>query len=397
LIPNACRSMGVLNGGANGDSGMSGKLAMSLVVMTGLLAGCTGLPAEGPSALAVKQRNHTGNPAGYKVVPVTGEVAKYLSQQPEQNFGDRFGKGKPAAADRIGPGDELLVRIWEADPVGLFGPAGLVDKGSIPVTVVDAKGNVHIPYAGRIKAAGLTTTRLAEVIAEKLKSIAVEPQVQVSITKPVANLVTVSGEVNSPGLYPLSVRGDDLLDVIAAAGGSKHASYDTVVRVTRGKIAGETRLEHIQKTDADNVYVQPGDQITLERRPWTFSAFGAVRRTGRFEFGAPRLNLMEAVGMVAGLDDQRADTRGVFLFRYEPADVAARLLGTENGGGDPSAEVAVVYQINFKDAAQYFLAQSVAMKDQDVIYVSTSSAAELAKFVSLLNPTYGIARTAVVP
>ena len=107
---------------------------------------------------------------GYVLIPVNADVAEYLSQQPEPFLGDRFGKGKPSPADKIGPGDELFVRVWEADPAGLFGPAGLVNRGSMPITVVDGKGYVHVPYAGKIKAAGLTTTRLAEVIGGKLES-----------------------------------------------------------------------------------------------------------------------------------------------------------------------------------------------------------------------------------
>ena len=258
----------------------------------------------------------------------------------------------------------------------------------MPITVVDGKGYVHVPYAGKIKAAGLTTTRLAEVIGGKLKSIAVEPQVQVSITKPVASLVTVGGEVFRPGLYPLSVRGDDLLDVVAAAGGSKFPAHETVVRITRRGLSGSAFLEHVQNTSSDNIYIQPGDEITLERRPNTFSAFGAVRNAGLFPFGTTNLNLLEAVGMVSGLDDQRANSKGVFLFRFEPGDVAARLSGqaTEVGA---SGLVPVVYQVNLRDASQYFLAQSVAMKNRDVIYVSNASAAEFAKFVSILNPAVG--------
>ena len=143
-----------------------------------------------------------------------------------------------------------------------------------------------------------------------------------------------------------------------------------------------------QNTSSDNIYIQPGDEITLERRPNTFSAFGAVRNAGLFPFGTTNLNLLEAVGMVSGLDDQRADSKGVFLFRYEPGDVATRLSGqaTEVGA---SGLVPVVYQVNLRDANQYFLAQSVAMKNRDVIYVSNASAAEFAKFVSILNPAVG--------
>ena len=89
--------------GYSGIAGMSLRVALSLAVVTGLLAGCATLPAEGPSALAVRNSGDAANGAGYVLIPVNADVAEYLSQQPEPFFGDRFGKGKPSPADRLGP------------------------------------------------------------------------------------------------------------------------------------------------------------------------------------------------------------------------------------------------------------------------------------------------------
>ena len=175
--------------------------------------------------------------------------------------------------------------------------------------------------------------------------------------------VTVSGGVGKAGLYPLSLRGDTLLDVIAGSGGASSA-YETVVNITQAGEIASSYLDHVQETPADNIYLRPGDQISIEKMPRTYSAFGAVERKGNIEFGAGNLNLLEAVGKTSGLADVRADASGVFLFRFEKRAVAERFACRPvQAEGDL---VPVIYRLNLKDPNQYFFAQAIAMQDRDV-------------------------------
>jgi polysaccharide export outer membrane protein len=201
-------------------------------------------------------------------------------------------------------------------------------------------------------------------------------------------VVTVSGGVQRPGLYPLSLRGDTLLDVVATAGGSSFAAHDTVVKLTRrGKVAS-SYLDHILETPEDNIYLRSGDLVSIEPLKRTYSVFGAVERKGNIEFGKSRLNLMEAVSKAFGLDSYRADAKGLFLFRYELRTTAERL-----SGGPVKAEgeiVPVIYRIDLKDPSQYFYAQSILMRDQDVVYVADADSVALQKFLSILGSGLGI-------
>ena len=198
-----------------------------------------------------------------------------------------------------------------------------------------------------------------------------------------ASVVTVTGGVGKSGLYPLSVRGDSLLDVIAGSGGSSYPPYETVVNITRRGEIASSYLDHVIETPADNIYLRPGDQISIERKPRTYSAFGAVERKGNIEFGASDLNLLEAVSKSSGLSDLRADATGVFLFRFEKRAVAERFAREPvTVSGDV---VPVIYRLNLKDPNQYFFAQSIAMRDRDVIYVADATTVSLQKFLGLLG------------
>jgi polysaccharide export outer membrane protein len=352
-------------------------------ILSVALAGCNALPSEGPRSKQIEQAYLKKNTAGFVLVNVDRGVADYLARHQTLSFGDRFGKGKPTRAELIGPGDVLTVTIWEADQTGVFASTSTADRGTIPDVEVSGRGTISIPYAGTIKAAGRTPQGLAASIAKALSDKAVEPQVHVARKEKVASVVTVSGGVGKAGLYPLSLRGDTLLDVIAGSGGSSYPAYETVVNITRQGEIASSYLDHVQETPADNIYLRPGDLISIEKMPRTYSAFGAVESKGNIPFGAGNLNLLEAVAKASGLSDIRADASGVFLFRFEKRAAAERFSPEPiQVQGDL---VPVIYRLNLRDPNQYFFAQSIAMQDRDAIYVADASTVALQKFLGLLG------------
>ncbi len=353
------------------------------------LTGCLGLPSEGPGRYLIEETATTpANTAGFVLISMNRQVADYLRVKAEPGFGDKFGKGKPVRAEQIGIGDVLQVRIWEADQNGLFASSGTVDRGQIPDVVVDTNGNILVPYAGTIRALGRTPPQVAAAIVERLQQKTVEPQAHVARLQNVASVVTMTGEVASPNIYPLTLRGDTLLDVIAAAGGSRHPAYDSVVTLTRNGHSLSAYLQEVLDSPGDNIYLRPGDRIDVARRPKTYTAFGAVERKGSIDFGAVSVSVLEAVGKVSGLVNSLSDPRGVFLMRFEPAGVAYALSGQANPA-DGRQIVPVIYRIDLKDPNQYFFAQVIGLQDKDIIYVATAPSVELDKFLTIVGKAVG--------
>jgi polysaccharide biosynthesis/export protein len=215
------------------------------------------------------------------------------------------------------------------------------------------------------------------------------------VTRSVTNSVTVAGEVVQGARVPLSLKGDRLLDLIAATGGAKAPVYETFVRLSRDGITATIPMESLVSTPAENIYAYPGDVLTLVRLPQSFTVFGATGLNTQVNFTAERMTLVEALAKAGGLQDMRSDPAGVFLFRFEPPPIV-KTLGRPQLGTGPEGSSPMVYRLDLSDAKSYFLAQRFPIHDKDIIYVANADLNELQKFFTLLNTLTGPIITGIV-
>lgn len=386
---------------------------MKIAVLIGGLAavgltGCTTIPTAGPTASQVADQA-AKEPRRFDMVEIDSRVVAAVATQPAASLHDRFEHyGKPPSPT-IGIGDTVSVSIWQASGGEILGPppgqtaagAAPVEAGQgsraevIPDQVVGADGGISVPYAGRVPAAGRTPLQVQQTIEQRLSERVIEPQAIVTVTKSASDSVTVSGEQVSGARVPLSVGGDRLLDVIAAAGGSKSPLYETSVRLSRDGMTATIPMATLVSDPAENIYAWPGDVITLIQAPETFSVFGATLNNSQVPFGEERLNLAQAIAKAGGLQDMRADPAGVYLFRFEPPPVVNALgapdLAKAAGGDSP-----VLYHLNLRQVDGYFLAERFPMEDNDLIYVANAPLTELQKFFTLLGTITGPVISGVV-
>jgi len=369
-------------GDFHGTVGVQWLVCLLLIM---LLTGCGGavLPAEGPATQDILSKTHTEQ-KDYVIVPVDGQVAAILASHAPNGLRRVFGAGSGEAfQSRIGVGDVLQIHIWEAAEGGLFSTQER-KRTELPPVRVDRMGRITIPFIGAVRAKGLTPRQLQQRIAQALEGKAISPQVLVTVIQDVANSVVVNGDVRKPGRYQISLKGSRLLDIIAEAGGASAPARETMVALIRKGRRGIQNLKRIIQDPEENIYVRPGDQIYVSHKPQTFTAFGAVAKTGEYSFDSDRVNLLEAVARAGGLLDNRADARGVFLFRFENNNVL-RQIGVSSENLHPAGRSPVVYVLDMSKPQAFFLAQGMMMRDNDVIYVANSISTELQKFLGLLN------------
>jgi polysaccharide biosynthesis/export protein len=365
-----------------------------------LLAGCTtmngGLPTSGPTNDQVKA---VPPETGIVLVDLTDEVVRRAAQAARRPlFSESFGAATmPRFA--VGPGDVLEIAVWEAPPAALFGTATLDTRGlatgssrmsTLPEQLVGSNGTINMPFAGSIPAAGRTTQQIEEEIARRLKSKANDPQVMVRVLRNASSTVTVVGEVPNSTRMPLTPRGERLLDALAAAGGTRQPVGKVTVQLTRELVDNGLRtarvaalpLDNVITDPAQNVLLQPGDVVTVLHQPNSLMLLGATTRNEELNFEAQGISLAQALARAGGVNDNRADPQGVFIFRFEdPAvvGVSSPVRTTTDG------RIAVVYKVNLRDPATFFTAQSFPMRNKDVLYVANAPGAELQKFLNILS------------
>ena len=202
------------------------------------LSGCS-LPGSGPSTSDVVQQATVEQTPRYELVDIYRPNRDAQATGPRK-LSTRFGDRKITAEPVIGVGDAVTVTIWEAGPGGLYGPLGhrqsehRVEQRHHPGAGRGRDGGITVPYAGRVRVAGKTTRAVQQTIEQALEGKALQPQVLVNVTKAISDSVSVGGEVTMGARLPLSVRGDRILDVIAAAGGEKAPVNRTFVELSRG-------------------------------------------------------------------------------------------------------------------------------------------------------------------
>jgi polysaccharide export outer membrane protein len=200
------------------------------------------LPADGPWAAAVRSgASSTGQQ--YTLIRLTPEVVNTLDEFGPRSISAVFGDKRPPPEVRFGVGDVVSVTIFEAAAGGLFIPqeAGVRPGNfvTLPNQPIDTAGNITVPYAGAVKAAGRTQSQVQQEIVSKIKDRAIEPQAVVALVTQNTSLITVIGEVNSGGNFspsgrvPAQPAGEHLLDVITRAGGLKDQGQNTWVVLER--------------------------------------------------------------------------------------------------------------------------------------------------------------------
>jgi polysaccharide export outer membrane protein len=375
---------------------MKKNFSAGCLVAVLFLSGCgtfpDWLPTSGASRQQVQEDHDSGRVEGIQLVDVNDTLARKLAESKRLGqFSDTF----PGAAPNnylIGPGDVIEVTIWEAPPAMLFGsqaaasgsaPAnvGTSTGVKLPAQMVASDGTISIPFTSRIPVSGRTTEQIEASIVSHLKGKANQPQVLVAVTKNNASNVTIVGEVNTSGMMPLTPKGERLLDAVAFAGGLKQPVSHMAVQLSRGHVTATMPLDSIIRDPGQNVMLKPGDVVTALFQPQTFSVLGATGKNDEIPFEAQGISLAQALARSGGMNDNRADARGVFVFRFEDAKLV--------DNKDPSVKsangtVPVIYEINLRDPAAFFVTQNFPIQNHDVIYVTNSPGAEFRKFLSYI-------------
>ena len=369
------------------------------IVAVALLPACSLLPGTGPKSDAVQNNATAGVRSSaalsYALVDVSADTIGFLSQPNLITFQGEFPDKRAKPNQVVGVGDVLNISIFEAAPGGLFTPgqAAGARPGNfvdLPPQAVDQKGSIYVPYAGEIPAAARTIPDIQQAIVARLRNRAIEPQVVVSLNQQHSSVVSVLGDVNTPGVLALNSVGERLMALIARAGGPKYEAIESYVTLQRDGKRVKVLLSRVVHDPRENIFIRPNDVIFLTRESPTFTALGALNQNvfgfnSEIPFDVETLTLAQAMGKAGGLNDNQSDPSELYVYRYEDR----RFL--EKMGVDTTKftldRVPTIYHVNLRDPAGLLLASAFQMKIKDVMYVANAKVVDYYKLLLLINNT----------
>lgn len=216
----------------------------------------------------------------------------------------------PAASAEyvIGPGDQLVLRAIDIEEIN--------EKPLI----VNGRGFVKLPLAGRIRAEGLTPRQLERELMERLKEFVRDPDVVVSVAEYRSQPVSVLGAVASPGVHQLQGR-KTLFEILSMAGGLRQDAGNSI-KITRRKQWGSIPLPNAADDSTgqfsvaqvsvksvmearhpeENILICPNDVISVPKAEMVY-VIGAVKRAGGFVLNEREtVTLLQVLSMAEGLE-----------------------------------------------------------------------------------------------
>ncbi len=176
---------------------------------------------------------------------------------------------------QLGPGDAIKVQVYQ-------NPDLTVEAR------VSENGSISYPLVGSVAVGGMSISAAERRIEQALKSkdILKQPQVNIVLLQVRGNQVSVLGQVQKPGRFPLETTNVRVSDMLAAAGGVTPAGDDALV--VTGTRDGKPFRKSIDiptlfagtRSD-DDVVLAPGDTLYVGKAP-TFYIYGEAQRPGTY-------------------------------------------------------------------------------------------------------------------
>ena len=383
---------------------MNHLITLFALVSAIVLSGCAAFPTSGPSKSTIETYNDKKEiDSKILIVDLNQKIVNQLQKKDlKVSFSESLGTLN-GRTQTVGKGDIIEISIWEAPPATLFSSSntasGSISSSSgrtvLPEQMVNSAGTISVPFAGQIPADGQSLREIEAEIIKRLKGKANQAQVIARVIRNASSNVTVIGDVASTVRMPLTANGEKLLDAIAAAGGPKQPPSKITIQVTRGESVYSLPLETILRDSAQNINLLPGDLVTVLFQPKSFTALGATNKNEEVGFETQGISLAQALARTGGLNDNRADAQGVFIFRFEDKAVVDWPVSPKEVTAD--GKVAVIYRVDLKDPASFFNAQNFKIENKDILYVSNAPITETQKFLNVLfSVTYPILNATTV-
>ncbi len=362
-------------------------LAATLVI-----SGCNNLPGGAPVSEDILKQASSEN-ADFALYPVTRAFLPTVAQWPptgKQENLSWIGASRGAKTQIIQPGDKLTLRIWDSNDNSLL--TGLEEKSvQLQDVTVASNGSIFMPYVGNISVIGLTPDLAREELQSALEAIVPSAQLQLSMLEGRNNSVDLVSGVTSPGTYPMPNRNYSVMGLISAGGGISLDINNPQIRLVRGRSIYGTSVDNLLNNPRLDTLLRGGDRVFVEEDERYFLSFGATGQEALHTFNKDFVSAMDAVAIMGGLQDNKADPRGLLIFREYPSPAIS-------AGTRGPRQTRVVFSVNLDTTDGLFSARRFQINTDDLIIATESPINDVltisnivGNFVGVFNATNNLA------
>lgn len=342
------------------------RLAL-FVMLTATLVACATPRGAGfqREVLAATDRTQDGTPIyDFSVFEVTKDTLHAFSYWPRTGSKSYswINRQMQPASLLIAPGDVLQITIWDAEDNSLLTSPGQ-RAAQLQNMRVASDGRIFLPFVGNIKVSGMSPDNARNSIEARLSESVPSAQVQLNVEAGRANTANLVAGVRSPGVYPLVDRNVTILDLISMGGGTVTSMANPQIRLMRGKNIYGTSLDRLFDNPSLDITIRGGDRVLVEAEDRYFLSLGAAGSEALHTFPKERVTALDAMAIVGGVSDTRADPQGILILREYPA----RAVG---GNGPPMQRV--VFTIDLTSADGLFSAGEFDIMPNDLVYATES-------------------------
>lgn len=155
----------------------------------------------------------------------------------------------------VGAGDVLNINVWKEPELSL---------GNVHVR---PDGMISMPLIGGVRVGGMTVPQIQDMLEQKLQRYVSSARVTVIVSEIRSRFVYVTGEVRSPGVYPL-LEPTNVLQVLIKAGGLSPFARRKSIYVLRNVDGKQQKIpvdyvKVLRGNGGLNVQLQVGDTVVV--------------------------------------------------------------------------------------------------------------------------------------
>jgi polysaccharide export outer membrane protein len=352
--------------------------------MVVLLVGACSLPRGAALQSEVLNEARQDNPT-FQVVPVTRAnmpgVASWPMTGQQLNF-NWIGASDGPASSMIQSGDLIDVIIWDSQENSLITSA-TQKMTTINDIEVGPNGAIFLPYVNEVYLQGLTPASARARIQSQMEPIVPSAQVQLSLKPGLGNSVDLVGGVARPNNYPMVSRNYKILTLLATGGGISPNMRNPVVKLLRGGTTYLITAKDLYASGSRNTTLRARDTVLVEEDERSFTALGASGTESLLYFPKDEVTALEAMSLMGGLQDSRADPKGVMVLR-EYSDRQVRYDNTGPGRQQ------VIFTFDLTSADGLFAARKFKINPQDTVLATESPLTRAQTVFSLIGSVFGL-------